>query len=360
MNSKDLATFNQAVQMAQNGQKQAAYEQLTALAWNSPNNSNILLWLAFTSPSLAEAQSSIERAALLEPHNSSLTSARSWLEGEKAKAPVVIPQAQFALHSAKPSQSNYYDLPAQPVSNQYYEPLLPSPAPQEFQNGSSIPDQPEPPHREAFQPLAAGRTTPVSGLVRLGERRLALGKTLLPVWALLLSGLLVLGVVGGLLLIISSNNKPGDAASLATPGLVKDSSKGISNRDGLQSYFKYIAYLTFKDATPTSEGERVTGRSKDDVLVVDLIGPKDKLGKTILVYNANPKQNSRVMGYLSSLIDLVTSSWARDEINMWVERSVQASLDTDEDIVKYRDNVKLTLHASQAANNLNFTIEWVK
>jgi hypothetical protein len=85
MNSDELAQFNQAVALAQAGNKSAAYSQLKALARaNGAKDYNLLLWLAFTTPDLAEAETAIDMADIAAgPGNPGVTAARNWLVQEK-------------------------------------------------------------------------------------------------------------------------------------------------------------------------------------------------------------------------------------------------------------------------------------
>jgi hypothetical protein len=85
MNATDLQTFNQAVGLAQSGQKQQAYQQLASLRSANPQDGGLLLWLAFTSPNLKESEAAIQELEKLDPANSSLASAKQWLATEKGK-----------------------------------------------------------------------------------------------------------------------------------------------------------------------------------------------------------------------------------------------------------------------------------
>lgn len=87
MNPSDLAAFNQAIQMAQSGQKAAAYAQLNEIARRNDNHKdpNLLLWMTFTAPSLEAAEQILTAATRIDPHNTSLAAAHDWLAKEKAK-----------------------------------------------------------------------------------------------------------------------------------------------------------------------------------------------------------------------------------------------------------------------------------
>ncbi len=85
MNANDLATFNQAVALAKGGYKEVAYSQLKALLNRYSREPNLLLWVAFTSPTLEESEAAIRTAASLEPQSSTVASARQWLEKQQNK-----------------------------------------------------------------------------------------------------------------------------------------------------------------------------------------------------------------------------------------------------------------------------------
>ena len=71
--------LNKAIALAQSGQKAEAYIQLRGLAYYHPQEVNLLLWLAFTAPSLDESRYCISQAQRLEPQNPSVAQAISWL-----------------------------------------------------------------------------------------------------------------------------------------------------------------------------------------------------------------------------------------------------------------------------------------
>jgi hypothetical protein len=76
------AAFNQAVGLAQSGQKEQAYQALKRLEHENPTDTNLLLWLAYTAPNLEETRSYINRAARLDPDSPSLAQAHLWLDGQ--------------------------------------------------------------------------------------------------------------------------------------------------------------------------------------------------------------------------------------------------------------------------------------
>ena len=80
MNSDDAALFQQARQLANAGQKQAAYDQLCAVrAHGNDYDPDLLLWISFTSPYQSEAQEALETAARIAPEHLGLPSARAYL-----------------------------------------------------------------------------------------------------------------------------------------------------------------------------------------------------------------------------------------------------------------------------------------
>jgi hypothetical protein len=83
MNQVDEATFKQAVAMAQAGKKQEAYADLIKLSRaTGAKDSNLLLWVAFTTSDMAEAEAAIRMAQANEPGNSNLVQANEWYKNE--------------------------------------------------------------------------------------------------------------------------------------------------------------------------------------------------------------------------------------------------------------------------------------
>ena len=85
MDVADLPAFYKAVSMAQAGNKTAAYQQFKSLEMRNLNNIDVLLWVAYTSPTLLEAEVQITRASALAPNEPGVLQARQWLAGEKAR-----------------------------------------------------------------------------------------------------------------------------------------------------------------------------------------------------------------------------------------------------------------------------------
>src|SRR5690348_18114556 len=79
MTLSELEAFNRAIALAEAGNKARAYEILTKLYRDHPDNSRVLLCIAFTAGSLEEARKVLQKASLIDPTNPSLTGAKSWL-----------------------------------------------------------------------------------------------------------------------------------------------------------------------------------------------------------------------------------------------------------------------------------------
>ncbi len=90
MNPNDLARFNQAIALSQAGKKPKAYSLLAQLAQAYPTDSNILLWMAFSSSDLRESRQLLDRVAQLDPQNATLPGAKEWLAQEEQKQAVVV------------------------------------------------------------------------------------------------------------------------------------------------------------------------------------------------------------------------------------------------------------------------------
>lgn len=106
MEPEDLTQFNKAVELFNMGGKASAYQQIKRLKEKYPDDPNLLLWLAFTTPDLKESEEAIQHLSLVDPSNPNLNSARSWLQSEKAKiAPKAPPPPSFAVTPAPPPSS---------------------------------------------------------------------------------------------------------------------------------------------------------------------------------------------------------------------------------------------------------------
>jgi hypothetical protein len=83
MNNTDLKIFNQAVQLANSGQKQKAYQLIKSIDATNQDDSNLLMWLMVTTPDLREARHALNLLVARDPNNPSIPGARKWLATEK-------------------------------------------------------------------------------------------------------------------------------------------------------------------------------------------------------------------------------------------------------------------------------------
>jgi hypothetical protein len=75
----DVEIFQQAKQLANSGQKQAAYNQFCALYNNgNDNDPDLLLWIAFTTPHQSEAQRALDTVSHIAPGHPDLFQARAY------------------------------------------------------------------------------------------------------------------------------------------------------------------------------------------------------------------------------------------------------------------------------------------
>ncbi len=120
--------------MARSGQKADAYLQLKSLQRQYPQDVKLLLWIAFTSPSLEEAQHSISLANNLESGSPQVQQAKEWLATELSRQPLAQPSyspiqtsTQLSISQSQSSLPQMYDsqLVYAPLVNQSYAPPLP-------------------------------------------------------------------------------------------------------------------------------------------------------------------------------------------------------------------------------------------
>jgi hypothetical protein len=84
MSPKDVALCQQAIDLANSGQKQAAYKQF-CLVYHHGNTEDVTLlyWIAATTPSPVEAQIAIDTIARIEPNHPKLQALRAYLDRER-------------------------------------------------------------------------------------------------------------------------------------------------------------------------------------------------------------------------------------------------------------------------------------
>src|SRR5690349_17805680 len=99
MTPEDTARFNKAVSLASQGETQSAYTELRALQVSYQADSNLLLWLAFTSPDPAEASRNIEYVQQTDPSNPQLQGAKNWLAARlpAPQPPVMVVQQPMMM-----------------------------------------------------------------------------------------------------------------------------------------------------------------------------------------------------------------------------------------------------------------------
>jgi hypothetical protein len=135
MNSDDAALFQQAKQLANAGQKQAAYEQLCAIRANGNDyDPDLLLWLSFTSPYQSEAQDALDTAARIAPDHLGLSNARAYLSRrwqqqeypQQSYVPQQYSQQQHAQQTYAPyPQQQYRPQPYVQPYPQVFVPVMP-------------------------------------------------------------------------------------------------------------------------------------------------------------------------------------------------------------------------------------------
>jgi hypothetical protein len=85
MDQVQFARLNDAIALAQSGLKSQAYAELKDLVRiTNGKDVTVLLWLAFTTSELEEAETAITMAETVEPANPNVTGAKNWLLQEKA------------------------------------------------------------------------------------------------------------------------------------------------------------------------------------------------------------------------------------------------------------------------------------
>jgi hypothetical protein len=83
MNSTDVKIFKQAVELAQSGHKDQAYSLLKSLEASNPNDLNLILWLAFTSPNFQESELLVNKAFAAQPDNPVVRQSLDWLNSQR-------------------------------------------------------------------------------------------------------------------------------------------------------------------------------------------------------------------------------------------------------------------------------------
>ena len=100
MDANDIATFNQAVQYAEHGYKEKAFECIKALAQKDGNNLDLILWGVYTAPNFERAQALLEKARSLNLGHPALVEADQWWTTEMLGLP--HPVGGYALFPPNP------------------------------------------------------------------------------------------------------------------------------------------------------------------------------------------------------------------------------------------------------------------
>jgi hypothetical protein len=85
MLTTDIERFNQAISLAQSGQREEARVIIVQLLRTDPNDPNLLLWLAFTSGKIEQARLALSKVRVIDPTNPSLPNAENWLMEQEAQ-----------------------------------------------------------------------------------------------------------------------------------------------------------------------------------------------------------------------------------------------------------------------------------
>lgn len=83
----DNQPFQQAVALAQAGQREQANNILAQILQSPTNDPNVWLWYAFTTNDLAMAREAIRRADMLQPNLPAVLQAKEWLTQQEAQIP---------------------------------------------------------------------------------------------------------------------------------------------------------------------------------------------------------------------------------------------------------------------------------
>ncbi len=86
MNDEDSARCQQAIDLANAGQTRAAYTQFCALYHlDNLKDVTLLYWLAYTTPSIEEAQQDVETIARLEPNHPKLQELQAYVNRKRQR-----------------------------------------------------------------------------------------------------------------------------------------------------------------------------------------------------------------------------------------------------------------------------------
>lgn len=86
MSPEDVVLCQQAIEVANSGQKQTAYEQFCSIRdHGNPEDVTLLYWIAFTTPSLEEAQRAIDTIVRIEPSHPRLQELQAYVDRKRQR-----------------------------------------------------------------------------------------------------------------------------------------------------------------------------------------------------------------------------------------------------------------------------------
>jgi hypothetical protein len=164
MLASDVQRFNYAVSLAQKGDNTNAHAILSHLETLYPTNSNLLLWLAYTSSDNNFARIYIDKVTQLDPTNPALDGAKSWLGISSApSAPSALPQTGFSTPTGVYSNGNSTTQTEQSTFAPPINPAAPASSPL---NQFHLPEETK--ERGVFRLTAAVILGVVGGIILLG------------------------------------------------------------------------------------------------------------------------------------------------------------------------------------------------
>jgi hypothetical protein len=105
MNQTDLNVFNQAVELAQDGQTATAYRQLLSIAPRNHNDPNLLSSLIFIAPTYQDKMNWVEQARSVASSDAAVQAALNWFAQQPKPTPIVVapPPPDLYQSSASPN-----------------------------------------------------------------------------------------------------------------------------------------------------------------------------------------------------------------------------------------------------------------
>jgi tetratricopeptide (TPR) repeat protein len=116
----DSVRLQQAIQLAREGKRQEAYQQLSEYVKRDPHNEQAWLWLSGVVDKPEHTRACLERVLVINPQNAQAKQGLEWLLAKQAAAPVSTPaKPPQAVEPAKPASRPSYDVmdPLAPTSS---------------------------------------------------------------------------------------------------------------------------------------------------------------------------------------------------------------------------------------------------